>query len=167
MTLSDMQSRSPNRSAFLRLAQKYGLAQVPRNWQEAMTMLQPILDDSQLELVRYLFMPPEQFIQEDNIFPPGAPTAPVVQPIAEAAPAKDTAAAAVTPAAPAAPAAPAPAAPAQPAPVQAAPPTQAAPTTPAIQKVDLPAAPGDAVAPTQRVRFVWTDPVTGAKTNIY
>ena len=50
-------------SQFLALAQKYGLSQVPKDGQELMAALQGILDPAQMELLQYLFQPPEVFQQ--------------------------------------------------------------------------------------------------------
>lgn len=137
MTLSDFQARTGNGSAFLKLAQKYGLASVPKNWTEAMTMLAPILDDGQLELVRYLFMEPEQFVGEDNVYPPGLPAIPETPPSTDQLPGKDNAPAQTQPIVPATPATPAvpgvsPAVPATPAsPAAPRPTTPTTPTAPA------------------------------------
>jgi len=82
--LRDLQARAAaGGSPFLALAQKYGLAQPPRNWTEAFAMLSGILDTQQLELIRYMFMAPQEFQAENNAFSAGTPV--------DVAPGKDNA----------------------------------------------------------------------------
>ena len=107
-------------SQFLRLAQQYGLSKVPQSGDELMAALQGILTPDQMELMQYLFQPPEVFQNNpiNQLLPVDAadtganPATPVAQnaDAVEPPPAKDKASAAVTQ--PSAPDAPAPGSPA-------------------------------------------------------
>lgn len=60
-------------SIFSEMAAEYGLANVPQTVPELLYALHPLLTDHQIELLRYLFMNPQEFQQEANVFPPGQP----------------------------------------------------------------------------------------------
>lgn len=79
---------SPN--LYVQLAHKFGLAKVPQTLEELMAALSQIMPPAELELVKYMFMQPEQF-QAANVF--GSPDLPSPT---EKGPAKDNAPALVT-----------------------------------------------------------------------
>lgn len=74
--LQDVQAQSSGNlgSVFQEFAARYGLAQTPRTVPELLYALHPMLSDHQIELLRYLFMDPGEFVQQQNVYPPGQPT---------------------------------------------------------------------------------------------
>lgn len=68
--LTDLQATG---SAFRTIAQNLGMANPPKSASELLTYLQQFLSAPQLELVRYMFLTPQQFQTEDNVFGPGLP----------------------------------------------------------------------------------------------
>lgn len=68
--LSDLQAGG---SAFRELAQQLGMSNPPQNVEQLLQYLGQFLSLPQMELVKYMLQPPQQFQQQDNVFAPGQP----------------------------------------------------------------------------------------------